>query len=119
MLALGRTHPEDGDEPFGVTQAALRISRAANGVSRRHGEVARAMWAGLWPDRALDEVPIGHVTNGVHVPTWIGDADARAARPPPRRGLLERAADPATWAAVDGDPGRRAVGGARGPARRR
>ena len=75
------------DEPFGVTQAALRLSRAANGVSRRHGEVAREMWTALWPERAADEVPIGHVTNGVHVPTWIGDADARAARPPPRRGL--------------------------------
>ena len=48
------------------------MSRAANGVSRRHGEVARGMWAPLWPERAADEVPIGHVTNGVHVPTWIG-----------------------------------------------
>ncbi len=72
MLALGRTHPEAADEMFGVTQAALRLSRAANGVSRRHGEVARAMWHQLWPERAVEEVPISYVTNGVHVPTWLG-----------------------------------------------
>jgi starch phosphorylase len=70
-LQLGRTHPDNAGEPFGVTQAALRMSRAANGVSRRHGEVSRDMWAPLW-HRGADEAPIGYVTNGVHVPTWIG-----------------------------------------------
>jgi starch phosphorylase len=81
VLSLARTHPDDPFEPFGVTQLALRMSRAANGVSRRHGEVARGMWREMWPDRAEEEVPIGHVTNGVHVPTWIGA---------PMRSLLER-----------------------------
>ena len=57
------------------------MSRAANGVSRRHGEVAREMWQALWPELPVDEVPIGHVTNGVHVPTWIGT---------PMRELLDR-----------------------------
>jgi starch phosphorylase len=104
VLALGRSNPQDEAEPFGVTQAALRMSRSANGVSRRHGEVARAMWRALWPDRSAEEVPIGHVTNGVHVPTWIGR---------PMRELLgrhlgpdwiARSADPATWSAVDGIP---------------
>jgi starch phosphorylase len=104
VIRLGRTDPEDPDEPFGVTQAALRMSRAANAVSRRHGEVARGMWKPLWPDREPDQVPIGHVTNGVHVPTWIGG---------PMRALLDRhlapdwlqrAADPATWAAIDDVP---------------
>jgi starch phosphorylase len=102
VLALGRTNPDDEGEPFGITQAALRLSRTANGVSRRHGEVARAMWSGLWPDREADRVPIGHVTNGVHVPTWIAD---------PMRELLEghlgtdwlsRVADHDPWSAVDG-----------------
>src|SRR3984885_9168141 len=101
VIALGRTHPEDESEPFGVTQAALRMSRAANGVSRRHGEVARGMWNSLWPELDEDDVPVGYVTNGVHVPTWIGK---------PMRELLDRhlgegwmthAADPETWAAVD------------------
>jgi starch phosphorylase len=81
VVRLARTHPDDGGEPFGVTQLALRSSRMANGVSRRHGEVSRAMWQGLWPDKAVDDVPIGHVTNGVHVPSWIGA---------PMRRLLDR-----------------------------
>ena len=75
LLALGRTRPDDAGEPFGVTQFALRTSRKANGVSARHGEVAREMW------QALD-VPIGSVTNGVHLPTWLGE---------PMRELLDRA----------------------------
>ncbi|MHB8657360.1 MAG: alpha-glucan family phosphorylase [Solirubrobacteraceae bacterium] len=104
LIGLGRTNPEDPAEPFGVTQTALRLSRAANAVSRRHGEVARVMWNGLWPDRTHTEVPIGHVTNGVHVPTWIGS---------PMRELLDRhlgkhwvseAADSATWQGVDSIP---------------
>ena len=65
----------------------------ANAVSRRHGEVAREMWTGLWPERPVEEVPIGHVTNGVHIPTWIGGADARAVRA-------------ATWAPTGGARGR-------------
>ena len=101
VIALGRTNPEDSDQPFGVTQAALRLSRAANAVSRRHGEVAREMWHELWPDRPLDEVPIGYVTNGAHFPTWVGA---------PMRELLDRhlgpdwldhAADRDMWSAVD------------------
>jgi glycogen phosphorylase len=99
-IALGRNDPGDDQQPFGVTQAALRLSGAANAVSRRHGAVARAMWAPLWPDREPEAVPIGHVTNGVHVPTWIGA---------PMRELLgrwlgsdwlERIEDPDTWAPV-------------------
>ena len=102
ILRLGRTHPDDEHEPFGITQLALRTARATNGVSRRHGEVAREMWVDVWPGSEVADVPIGHVTNGVHVPTWIGA---------PMRGLLDRhlgadwiarAGDPATWAGVDG-----------------
>jgi starch phosphorylase len=105
ILRLGRTHPGDEHEPFGITQLALRTARATNGVSRRHGAVARAMWADVWPGRAIDDVPIVHVTNGVHVPTWMGR---------PMRALLDRylpegwidhAADPETWSGVDAIPG--------------
>jgi starch phosphorylase len=105
IIALGRTDPSNHDEPFGVTQAALRMSTAANGVSERHGAVSRGMWRTLWPELSgEEEVPIGHVTNGVHVPTWIGR---------PMRELLDRhlpqdwcrnAADPAVWAGVDEIP---------------
>jgi starch phosphorylase len=102
VLALGRTHPEDEHEPFGITQLALRTARATNAVSRRHGEVAREMWHDLWPQRPVDDVPITHVTNGVHVPTWLG-APMRALldRHLPE-GWAQRAADPEVWAGIAG-----------------
>jgi starch phosphorylase len=104
VLALGRTHPEDEHEPFGITQLAIRTSRATNAVSRRHGEVAREMWHELWPDRPLDEVPITHVTNGVHVPTWIGRPMRALLDQHLGEGWITRAADPATWTAIDDIP---------------
>jgi len=104
LVALGRTHPEDHGAPFGVTQAALRMSCAANAVSRRHGEVAREMWHDLWPDRPAEEVPIGHVTNGVHVPTWIGVPMRQLLDRYLPEGWCSRAADPEVWAAVEGIP---------------
>src|ERR1700729_3107322 len=101
VIALGRTHPEDADEDFGVTQAALHMSRAANGVSRRHGEVAREMLQSLWPELQVDQVPIGYVTNGVHVPTWIGAPIRELLDRHLGEGWMTRAAEPDTWAAVD------------------
>ena len=68
---LGRMVPGNDQEPTNITPLALRTSRAANAVSRRHGEVARKMWHPLWPDRAEADVPIGYVTNGVHTTTWM------------------------------------------------
>jgi starch phosphorylase len=104
FLRLGRTHPDDEHEPFGITQLALRTARATNGVSQRHGAVARAMWADIWPGRAVDDVPIGHVTNGVHVPTWIGGAMRSLLDRHLGTGWIERSADPATWEAVSAIP---------------
>ena len=68
LMALGKVTDEPG---FGLTPFALRTTSRANGVSQLHGEVARRMWRGLWPDRAVEDVPIGAVTNGVHVRTWL------------------------------------------------
>jgi starch phosphorylase len=104
IIRLGRTHPEDDREPFGVSQFALRTSRAANGVSRRHGEIARGMWRDLWPERAVEDIPIGHVTNGVHIPTWLGGPMRTLLDRHLGAGWLEHAADPATWSGVDGIP---------------
>ncbi|HUB03973.1 MAG TPA: alpha-glucan family phosphorylase, partial [Solirubrobacteraceae bacterium] len=101
VIALGRTDPDDAEEDFGVTQAALHMSRAANGVSRRHGEVAREMWQPLWPELPVDQVPIGYVTNGVHVPTWIGAPIRELLDRHLGEGWMARAAEPETWAAVD------------------
>ena len=70
FAALGRVHDEEG---FGLTPFALRTSSHANGVSALHGEVSRQMWHGLWPDRPVEEAPIGSVTNGVHARTWIAE----------------------------------------------
>ena len=97
FLGLGRTNEDSADEAFGLTPLGLRMSRAANGVSSRHSTVARTMWQPLYGDAPAEEVPIGHVTNGVHLPTWMA---------PPMRALLDlylgpgwerRAADAETW----------------------
>jgi len=70
LLALGRQNPDDSSEPFNMAYLALRGSGAANGVSRLHGKVSRHLFLPLFPRWPEDEVPIGHVTNGVHMPTW-------------------------------------------------
>jgi glycogen phosphorylase len=101
VIELGRTNPEDAAQPFGVTQAALRLSRAANAVSRRHGEVAREMWHELWADGPVDKVPIGHVTNGAHFPTWVGAPMRELLDQHLGPDWLDRAIDPEVWSAVD------------------
>jgi glycogen phosphorylase len=105
VIALGRNDPEADGEPFGVTQAALRMSRAANGVSRRHGEVARGMWRSLWPELERDDdVPVGHVTNGVHIPTWMGRPMRELFDRYLGEGWMTRAGEASTWDAVDRIP---------------
>ncbi|MEK6279892.1 MAG: alpha-glucan family phosphorylase [Acidobacteriota bacterium] len=70
FVALGRIDPKNASEPFGLTPLAIRMCRSTNGVSRKHGEVSRALWQKLWPGKKLDQIGITYVTNGVHVPTW-------------------------------------------------
>jgi starch phosphorylase len=70
LMAFGRVHQEDANEPFTMTVLALRMSRHANGVSELHGQVSREMWQELYPGKPIDKVPIGHITNGVHTPGW-------------------------------------------------
>jgi starch phosphorylase len=69
FLQLG-VDPKEPNAGFNMTAFALRMSGYCNGVSRKHGEVTRRMWQSLWPDLPEDKIPIDHVTNGVHVPTW-------------------------------------------------
>ncbi len=71
ILALGRVNPQDALEPFCMTVLALKLSRAANGVSQLHGEVSRHMWHALYPSVPVEEVPIGHITNGIHLLGWM------------------------------------------------
>ena len=74
LLALGRQNPNDSSESFNMAYLAIRGSGAVNGVSRLHGQVSRRIFAPLFPHWPEDEVPIGHVTNGVHVPSWDSKA---------------------------------------------
>jgi starch phosphorylase len=99
LLNLGRINPGDPHETAGMTPMALRLSRSTNGVAKRHGIVAREMWQPLFGGD-VDDVPISHVTNGVHLPTWMGSEF---------RALLDRhlgddwwrhADDPDVWAPV-------------------
>ncbi len=77
LLALGRENPNDPSEPFNMAYLAIRGSAAVNGVSRLHGSVSRRLFQNLFPRWPEGEVPIGHVTNGVHVPSWDSpEADA-------------------------------------------
>jgi len=74
ILALGRLDPGDDTEPFNMAYLAIRGSSRINGVSRLHGEVSRELFADLFPRHPVEEVPVGHVTNGVHVPSWDSPA---------------------------------------------
>lgn len=104
FLHLGRTRPDNPHESFVMTPLGIKMSRFANGVSRRHGDVARHMWQPLFPERPVETVPIGHVTNGVHVATWMApevrDLLDRHLEP----GWFDRIDDPAAWAGVDAIP---------------
>jgi starch phosphorylase len=70
LLALGRQNPDDASESFNMAYLAIRGSGAVNGVSRLHGKVSRQLFEPLFPRWPQDEVPVGHVTNGVHMPSW-------------------------------------------------
>jgi starch phosphorylase len=106
LLALGRFNPDNRHEPIGMTALAMRMSRSVNGVSKIHGGVARHLWHGLFPARCAEEVPITHVTNGVHVLSWISPLMRRLLDEylKPNWQRHDRVTDPETWADVDRIP---------------
>ncbi|MDO5581109.1 MAG: alpha-glucan family phosphorylase [Planctomycetia bacterium] len=71
LMSLGRKDPTNASSSFCMTVLGLKLSRYANAVSSLHGKVSRQMWRDLWPQKEEEEIPIGHITNGVHVPTWM------------------------------------------------
>ena len=73
FLALGRENPSDRESPFSMPILAFRLSATSNGVSRMHGDVSRRMWKNLWPNVPVDEVPIGSITNGIHIRSWVSN----------------------------------------------
>jgi starch phosphorylase len=103
LLDLGRA-PGDGNGTFCMTTLSLRHSAHCNGVSRLHGAVSRKIWNSLWPGVPEDEVPVGHVTNGVHVPSWVShDMEALYHTYLGPR-YLEEPWNPQTWARVEQIP---------------
>ena len=103
---LGRIDLDDPDEPFCMTVLAMKMSDYRNGVSHLHGRVSRRMWQGLWPHRRQSEVPIDHITNGVHVSSFL----AREMKSLYDRHLgadwMHHMEEPAAWAGLaDVDPG--------------
>jgi starch phosphorylase len=101
LYALGRVDAGNAQESFCMTVLALKLSRRANGVSALHGHVSRRMWSCLWPWRGEDETPIGHITNGVHVLSWLApqmhalyDRHLGAAWP-------QHSAEAETWREID------------------
>ena len=73
FLALGRENPSDRESPFSMPILAFHLSATSNGVSRMHGDVSRRMWKNLWPNVPVDEVPIGSITNGIHIRSWVSN----------------------------------------------
>lgn len=96
FIALGRVDSGNAAEAYGLTPLAIRMCRSTNGVSRKHGEVSRALWQKLWLDKRVEDIPITHVTNGVHAPTWAA---------PLIRALYEKYVGP-DWALRVRDRGR-------------
>jgi glycogen phosphorylase len=95
FMKLGQVNGTGADEPFTMTVLAIRLAEQVNGVSELHGHVTREMWQELWPDRPARDVPIGHVTNGVHLPTWVHPQIAAAyGTPAVELGLDDRAPAP-------------------------
>jgi starch phosphorylase len=77
LMGFGRVSSNDYQETFCMTVLGLKLSRRANAVSSLHGDVSREMWWNLFPDKPQDAVPIGHITNGVHVPSWLAPQMSR------------------------------------------
>ncbi|MFH1841598.1 MAG: alpha-glucan family phosphorylase [bacterium] len=77
VLGLGRQNPANSAEPFCMTVLALRLAQFSNGVSELHGKVSRRMWKRIWPGVPEEEIPISHVTNGVHTRSWACSEIAR------------------------------------------
>ncbi len=106
LMGLGRVEPQNNDEPLCMTVLALKLSRRANAVSSLHGHVSRRMWAHLWPWRVEEEIPIGHITNGVHIPSWLAWQMQQLYDRHFVAGWMDRAGEAEVWQSIyNVDPG--------------
>lgn len=104
FLALGKQPSEYDGDSFNMTVLALRLCRAANGVSKINGEVCRQMWSNLYPDHPVEEVPIGHITNGIHPATWTAPLMADLYAQYLGEDWESRVTDEQMWARIDKIP---------------
>ncbi|MDH3687083.1 MAG: alpha-glucan family phosphorylase, partial [Myxococcales bacterium] len=104
LRRLARVDPENGEEPLGMTCLALRASGRRNGVSKRHGGVARAIWRRVFAAERAEEVPIAHVTNGVHVATWMSAPIKALLGTYLGEGWYSRVTEPGLWEKIDDIP---------------
>ena len=101
FMGLGRVRPQDAHEALCMTVLAFKMSRYANGVSCLHGRVSRRAWQALWPHHREDEVPVGHITNGVHVRTWLAPAMQELYSRHVGPDWADNLHDPKMWARID------------------
>jgi starch phosphorylase len=101
LMGLGRETPDNPYEEFCMTVLGLKLSRRANAVSALHGEVSRAMWTGLYPGKPEDAIPIGHITNGVHVPSWLSPQMFRLYDRHLGTGWHEHSGEPRIWEGIE------------------
>jgi starch phosphorylase len=97
FLAIGS---QSSDDLFHMSVTALRLSSRVNGVARKHGEVSRELWHSFWPQLSVDQVPIGHVTNGVHLATWMSSRMQHLLDRHLGEGWSERLDQPGFWDSV-------------------
>jgi starch phosphorylase len=101
FLGLGRVRPEDEHESLCMTVLAFKMSRYANAVSCLHGRVTRKAWQVLWPHHREDEVPVGHITNGVHARTWLAPAMQELYAQHVGPNWADNLTEPRMWARID------------------
>lgn len=101
FLGLGRVRPEDDREALCMTVLAFKMSRYANAVSCLHGRITRKAWQVLWPHHREDEIPVGHITNGVHARTWLAPAMQELYARHVGPNWAENLTEPRMWARIE------------------
>ena len=106
LMGLGRVEPQNDHESFCMTVLGLKLSRRANAVSNLHGHITRRMWAHLWPWHVEEEIPIGHITNGVHIQSWLAWQMQQLYDRYFPANWMEHMGEPEVWQTIrDVDPG--------------
>jgi starch phosphorylase len=101
LMSFGQENPENAGEEFCMTVLGLKLSQRANAVSALHGQVSRAMWANLYPTTFEESIPIGHITNGVHVPTWLAPQMSKLYDRHLGPGWQARSGESSLWEGID------------------